>query len=194
MKTIKSRILVVVFMLVTLFNYANNENDFNKTVNANKVKIVFSDVEKGQLLTVNDENGVQLHTETVSKTGELIKFFDLSSLNNGLYTVELNKEFVIVIKSLAVKNNKVSFIEDSDKIIFKPLVRNEENLVLISRVGFDKNTTKIAIYYKGEVILSETIKDEVMLKRAYRLDKKIKGDYKVIVSSNDKSYTNEFKF
>lgn len=194
MKTIKSRVLVVVFMLVTLFNYANNDTFFNKTVNAKKVKIVFSDVIEGQLLTVNDENGIQLHAETVSKTGELIKFFDLSSLNNGLYTIELNKEFVVIIKSLEVKNNNVSFIEGSDRIIFKPLIRNEKNLVLVSKLDFDQKPVKIAIFFNGDIILSETIKDEIMLKRVYRLDENLKGDYKVIVSSNNKNYTNEFKF
>ncbi|WP_231962744.1 hypothetical protein [Polaribacter sp. KT25b] len=190
----KKRVLVIMLMLVSLFNYANNENDFNKTVNANKVKVVFNDVTKGQLLTVNDENGIQLHAETVSTTGELTKFFDLSSLNNGLYTVELNKEFIIVIKSLEVKDNKVSFIKGSDKVFFKPFIRNEENLVLISKIGFHKELIKVTIFYNSEVILAETIDNETMLKRAYRLDEKLKGNYKVIVSSNNKSYSNEFKY
>ncbi|MDP5105836.1 MAG: hypothetical protein NWQ31_06670 [Polaribacter sp.] len=48
MKTIKNRVLVVVFMLVTLCNYANNVKDFNEIVNAKKVKVVFDNVKKGQ--------------------------------------------------------------------------------------------------------------------------------------------------
>jgi hypothetical protein len=194
MKTIKKRVLVVVFMLATLFNYANNKNDFNETVNADKVKVVFENVKKGQQLTVNDENGIQLHAETVSKEGELTKFFDFSPLNDGLYTIELNKEFVVVIKSLEVKNKKVLFIKDSEKVIFKPVIRTIENLVLISKINFDKKPIKISLYLNGEVIFSETVKDEDLLKRAYRLENEIKGDYKVIISSNDKSYTNEFKY
>jgi hypothetical protein len=193
MKTIKRKVLVVVFMLGTLFNYANNENDFNNAINANKVKVVFENVKKGQQLTVNDENGLQLHSETISKEGELTKYFDFSPLNNGLYTVELNKEFVIVVKSIEIKNKKVIFIKESEKVIFKPIIRNIENLVLISKLDFDKKPLKIALYFNGEVIFSETIKGEEHLKRAYRLDNEIKGDYKVIVYSDDVSYTKEFK-
>jgi hypothetical protein len=193
MKTIKKRVLVVVFMLGTLFNYANKERHFNKTINPEKVKVVFKDVKKGQLLTVKDENGVQIYSETVSSEGEFVKFFDVSSLNNGLYTIELHKEFVIIIKSLIVKDHNVSFIEDSEKIIFKPVIRNEENLVLISKMDFDKKPVKIALFFNGEVIYSETTKGEEMLKRVYRLDKELKGDYKVTVYCDDKSYSNEFR-
>ena len=193
MKTIKRRVLVVVFMLGTLFNYANNEKEFNKTIDAKKVKVVFKDVKKGQLLSVKDKNGLQLHSETVSSQGELIKFFDLSTLNNGVYTIELNKEFKIVIKSLLIKDNNVSFIKDSEKIIFKPVIRNKENLVLISKVNFDKKPVKITLFYNDEVIYSETLKDELMLKRVYRLDKELRGNYTVIVYCDDESYSNEFK-
>jgi hypothetical protein len=193
MKTIKRRVLVVVFMLGTLFNYANNEKEFNKTIDAKKVKVVFKDVKKGQLLSVKDKNGFQLHSETVSSQGELIKFFDLSPLNNGVYTIELHKEFKIVIKSLLIKDNNVSFIKDSEKIIFKPVIRNKENLVLISKVNFDKKPVKITLFYNDEVIYSETLKDELMLKRVYRLDKELRGNYIVIVYCDDESYSNEFK-
>jgi hypothetical protein len=193
MKTIKRRVLVVVFMLGTLFNYANNETAFNKTVDAKKVKVVFKDVKKGQLLTIKDKDGFQLHSETVSSQGELIKFFDLSSLSNGVYTIELKKEFVITIKSLLVKDNNVSFIKDSEKIIFKPVIRTEENLVLVSKMNFDKKPVKIALFYNDEVIYSETLKGELMLKRVYRLDKELKGDYKVLVYCDNEIYSNEFK-
>tara|TARA_R110001592_G_scaffold78428_2_gene235262 strand:- start:3191 stop:3775 length:585 start_codon:yes stop_codon:yes gene_type:complete len=193
MKTIKRRVLVVVFMLGTLFNYANNEKEFNKTVDAKKVKVVFKDVKKGQLLSVKDKNGFQLHSETVSSQGELTKFFDLSSLNNGVYTIELNKEFEVIIKSLLVNDNNVSFIKGSEKIIFKPVIRNIENLVLVSKMNFDKKPVKIALFYNDEIIYSETLKGELMLKRVYRLDKELKGDYKVIVYCDDESYSNEFK-
>ena len=192
MKTIKKRVLVVVFMLGTLFNYANTVKDFNETVNAKKVKVVFEDVKKGQQLTIKDNNGIKLHSESVDKAGNLIKFFDLSFLENGIYTIELNKHFIIAVKVIEVKDKNVAFMDDSEKVIFKPIIKNKENLVLISKVDFDKKPLKVAIFFNDEVIFSETIKGEVVLKRAYRLDENIKGNYKVIVYCDDTDYTNEF--
>ncbi|WP_339661271.1 hypothetical protein [uncultured Polaribacter sp.] len=193
MKTIKRRVLVVVFMLVTLFNYANNEKDFNNTMNANKVKVVFENVKKGHRLTFNDQNGIQLHSETISKEGELTKYFDLSSLNDGLYTIKLNKEFVIVSKHLEVKNGKVTFTENSDKLIFKPVIRNEDNLLIISKLDFDKKPLAVTLLYDGEIIFSETIKNELITNRVYKLDKNLPGEYTVIVYCNNSNYSNKFK-
>ena len=193
MKTIKRRVLVVVFMLVTLFNYANNEKDFNNTMNANKVKVVFENVKKGHRLTFNDQNGIQLHSETISKEGELTKYFDLSSLNDGLYTIELNKEFLVVIKYLEVKDNKVIFIDNSEQVIFKPLIKNEGDLVLISKLDFNENPLKVTLFFEGDMILSETIKSELIINRVYKLNKELKGNYTVVVNSNGKSYSSFFK-
>ncbi|SDS45859.1 hypothetical protein SAMN05216503_3123 [Polaribacter sp. KT25b] len=194
MKTIKRRILVVVFMLGTLLNYANNDNEINKTINASKVKIVFENVKKGQQLTVNDKNGVQLHSETIYTKGKLIKFFDLSPLNDGLYTIELHKEFEVIIKSLEVKDKKVVFIKDSEKVIFKPLIRNEENRIFISKINFDKKPLKIDLYFNGEIVYSETVKNQEFLNRVLRLDDEIAGDYKITVNfDDDNNYTKEFK-
>ena len=193
MKTIKQNVLVVALMLVTLCNYANNEKDFNNIVNAKNVKVVFEDVKKGQQLTVNDENGVELHSELLTKEGELTKVFDLSSLNDGLYTIELNKEFLVVIKYLEVKDNKVIFIDNSEQVIFKPLIKNEGDLVLISKLDFNENPLKVTLFFEGDMILSETIKSELIINRVYKLNKELKGNYTVVVNSNGKSYSSFFK-
>ena len=193
MKTIKRNVLVVVFMLGTLFNYANNEKDLNNAMNASKVKVVFDDVKKGHQLTFNDENGIQLHSETIFKEGELTKYFDLSSLNDGLYTIELNKEFVIVVKYLEVKNRKVTFTENSEKVIFKPVIRNEDNMLMISKLDFDKEPIAVTLWYEGKIIFSETIKNEIITNRIYKLDKSLPGEYKVTIDCNDSNYSNTFK-
>jgi hypothetical protein len=44
-----------------------------------------------------------------------------------------------------------------------------------------------------KLFILETLKDELMLKRAYRLDKELRGNYIVIVYCDDESYSNEFK-
>ena len=193
MKTFKKRVLVVVFMLGTLFNYANNDKDFNTKVDAKKVKIVFNNVKKGHLLIIKDKNGVQLHSELISKYGKLIKTFDFSSLNNGKYTVELNKDFEIVTNTIEVINNKVIFNKNSEKTIFKPVIRTKENLLLISKIAFDKEPMKIVVFFNNNEIYKETAESTSVLNRVYKFDKEIKGDYKVIVYNNNKSYVKNFK-
>ena len=193
MKTNKKLVLVVVFMFGTLFNYANNDKDFNRIVNAKKVRVAFKNVKKGNQLTIKDQEGTQLHSQIVSKEGNLNTLFDLSSLKDGKYTVELNKDYEIIVKTLEVKNSKVIFNKNSRKVIFKPVIRNKENVLMISKIAFDKKPMKIALFYNDETIYSETVKCDSILNRVYKLDKKEKGDYKVIVYNNNRSYMYDFK-
>ena len=193
MKTNKRLVLVVVFMLGTLFNYANNDKDFNRIVNAKKVRVAFKNVKKGNQLTIKDLKGTQLHSQIVFKEGDLNTFFDLSSLKDGKYTIELNKDYEIIVKALEVKNSKVIFNKNSRKVIFKPVIRNQENVLMISKITFDKEPTQIVLYFENETIYSETVKNESILNRVYKLDRKEEGDYKVIVYNNNRSYIYNFK-
>ncbi|MDD7915650.1 hypothetical protein [Polaribacter ponticola] len=193
MKTTKKLVLVVTLMFGTLISYANNANDFNTILNAKKVRIGFKNVKKGHLLTVKDDNNVQLHSEIISQKGDLNKIFDFSSLNDGKYTVELSKDFEIVIKTFNVKNNRVLFNNNSKSVIYKPLIRNDENILMISKIDFNKKPLKIVVYYNNEVIYKETIEDNTVLNRVYKLNQDIKGEYSAVVYTNNRSYVKNFK-
>jgi len=191
MKTIKINLLVaVVFMLGTLSNYANVEIALKNT---KAVKVVFENVEKNHSLTITDKEGVILHRENISKNGHLEKLFDLSSLKDGQYKIEVDKNFEVLIKNFTIKNKAVILDENTGKIVFKPIIKNKDNNVLISRINFDKKPLHISIYYKDMLILEETIKsDKTLLNKVYQLDETKKGNYTIIVTGNSKSTVEEF--
>jgi hypothetical protein len=191
MKKIKTRVLVVVCMLGTLINYANDK-EVNDAINAKKTKVVFKGAKKGHQLKIKDGNGILLYTESVSREGSLTKFFDFSKLKDGHYTLELEKEFEIIIKSLQIKRDTVFFNENTKKVIFKPVIRNEKNRIMISKISFDNKPLEVVLYYKNEVIYSEVLKNDTIVNRVYKLDKTIKGEYTVVVRNNGRSYINEF--
>ncbi|APZ45973.1 hypothetical protein BW723_06550 [Polaribacter reichenbachii] len=192
MNTLKKTILVASLMLGAFTNFANNTKSDN-TLNASKVKVVFNEVKKGQQLTILDMNGVVLYTENVAETGKLIKTFDFSQLNDGDYFLELEKDFQIVVKSLKIENNKVVFYEDTKKVILKPVIRTENNLLMITSFAFDEKPLEVVLYYNNEIIYSETIEGDSVLNRVYKLDKKVKGNYKAVVKNNGRNYSNDFK-
>ncbi|APZ45972.1 hypothetical protein BW723_06545 [Polaribacter reichenbachii] len=192
MMTIKRKVLVAVFMLATVLNYANNADGKN-VVNTKSVKVVFNEVKKGQQLTIKDVHGVVLYTENVAKEGKLIKTFDFSQLIDGSYTLELEKDFQIIVKSIKIEEGKVILNDASEKVILKPVVRNEDNLLMITKIAFDKQPLDVALYYNNEIIYSETVEGDSILNRVYKLDEALKGDYKVVIQNNGRRYSNEFK-
>ncbi|WP_397444787.1 hypothetical protein [Polaribacter sp. R77954] len=193
MKTFKKRlVLVVVLMLGTLANYANDK-EVNNNLNAKKTKVVFKGAKKGEQLTIKDHKGVILHLENINKAGNLIKFFDFSKLDDGMYTLELEKDFQIVIKTIHIKGDKVIFDEEAKKVIFKPVVRNEENRLMISKIAFDALPLKVLLYYNDEIIYSEVLQSDTIINRVYKLDENVKGEYTVVIKNNGRNYINEFK-
>lgn len=188
MKLFTTRVLLVALMLGTLTSFANNSD-----LGAKKIKIAFTDVKKGHELTIKNYEGIILHSEEVEREGDLVKIFDFSKLENGNYTLELEKDFEIIIKSIKVNNDGILFDETSKKMIFKPVVRTKNNLLMISKISFDKKPTNVTLFFNDEIILSETVVSEDLLNRIYKLDENQKGDYKVIIKNNNRSYSNQFK-
>jgi hypothetical protein len=191
MKTTIKKYLVVVMMLGTLINYANENKKSTNTIDGKRVKVEFKTVKKGHMLSIKDENGVVMYSQEIKRSGTYSQIFDLSKLQKGNYTTELEKDFEIIIKYFSVLDGKISFKDE--KIIFKPVIRIKDNLILISKMNFEKEPLKIVLYYNDEIILSEKVKDsDDILNRVYRVSKKIKGDYKVVVKSNNRTYKKYF--
>ena len=194
MKTIKKIVLVVVFMLVTLTNYANSLENHSREFNAKKVSIVFKNVKKGHLLTVKNQAGIILHSEKLERTGLVKKVFDFSSLSNGKYIVELNKDFEIIIKSFEVKKGLVFYNKSSEKRIFKPVIKSDENYLLVSKLNLDNDPVAITLYYENTVIYTETLTGDEFLERIYKLDESITGNYKAVIKNKNRTYIKDFKF
>lgn len=192
-KKMKKQMITIALLISSLIGYSNTEIKNYLVDNSKKVTVEFNNVKKGHLLTIKDDLGGKIYSEVVSENGHLSKILDVTSLEKGTYYVELDKDFEIIIKPFQVKENQVIFNENEEKTIFKPVVRNEENTVLISKIAFDNEPMQVVLYYNDEVIFSETIKSEPILNRVYRLEKEKKGTYKVIFYNSGRSFVKSFK-
>ncbi len=193
MKTIKKRLVVVLFLLGTIFNYANDKESNMELMDAKKVRILFKNVTQGNFLIIKDTNDAELYTENIESSGDFSKVFDISAFVDGNYVVELHRDYKIVVKPFEVKLGKVVFHKTEEETIFKPIVRNENNLLLISKLSFDEEPLEIKIYYKDMLIHREVVKSDAIINKVYKLDTQKKGDYTVSLYNNDRNYLKEFK-
>lgn len=190
MKTIIRKSVLVALMLGTFSSYAT----VNTTVKKNEIHeaVVLNNVRKGQHWFIKNSEGKVLHQEEIKNNGSYTEKFDFTSLKNGYYVLEVNKDFQIEIAPFTIVSGKATFYKNAEKTIFKPVVRTEENKVMISKLDFESNPLKVVIYFEGEVIFKDTVKGGDVLRRVYTLRKDIKGSYKVTMKANDRTYTNEF--
>ena len=192
MKTIIKKHLVTFTILVSLANYAT-ENNISTPIDGKKVKVEFIAVKKGQVLSIRNANSIIMYSDVIEMAGNYARTFDLTGLENGKYTTELEKDFETIIKPFLVENRLVTFLPEENKTIFKPVIRTQDNLLLISKISLENQPVKITLYYKGEVIYTETAKDAKILNRALRLLKNKKGNYTVAISADNKKYSKRFK-
>ena len=192
MKTNMKSILLVALMFGTLISYANNDTNFTDNKAKKTVKVEFKNVRKGQSLTIKNDRGVSVYNQEIAASGNFSRTFDFSALENGVYTAELNKDFEIIIKEFYVKNGLVTFLNNSNTKLFKPVIRAKENLIYVSKLAFNNKPLNVVIYYNGEAILSDNVKGDDLLKRTYKLSENKKGEYKVFVSSDNRTYSKNF--
>jgi hypothetical protein len=186
-------LVLAALMFGTLISYAT-ENKNTIDLKAKKtVKVEFNNVKKGQTLTIKDNQGVTVYNNEIKNTGNYSRTFDFSALEEGVYSAELNKDFEIIIKQFYFKNGLVTLLNNNSEKVFKPVIKTEGNLVYLSKMDFNEEPLKVVIYFNDEVVLTETTEGEKILNRIYKLSEKEIGDYKVIISSNNRTYVKNFR-
>ncbi|MEY8849369.1 hypothetical protein AB9K26_11165 [Psychroserpens sp. XS_ASV72] len=192
MKTIK-KIILVAAVLVSTLGYAEKGKVLNTRTYAKIAVLEFENVKKGQQLFVKDAQDGIIYSETINTNGTLSKTFDLKELKDGKYTLELNKDFEIIIKPFEITNNQVVFLTSEATKQFKPLVVAENNQLRVSKLNLDNDAVKIEIFYDGDMIYSETVNNETIVNRVYQLSKLETGKYHTVVKAKDRSYINHFE-
>lgn len=196
-KTIRHS-LVVMAMLGVITSYANFTPTIPLNNNVKTTILKLDDVREGQRLLIKSNNGTILYRESISKTGGYQKEFDLTSLPNGNYFFELEKDVEIQIIPFTVDSNTVEFSKENKVTIFKPMVRTADNKLLVSRLSLDLKPMTLEIYYDDPNtsnyvrIYSETIENTKIIERVYALDKNLPGKYKVVTKSEGRVFTQIF--
>ncbi|NRD18444.1 hypothetical protein HNV08_00170 [Winogradskyella eckloniae] len=184
MKTLFKNILVLAVMLGTCTTYANATLDNSPT---------FNNVNEGDLISVTDAKGQIVYNGRINNSGNIQNLYDFSQLKDGVYTIEVNKDFEIKINKVQVSNNIVTFLETSETTIFKPVFRSEDSKLIVSKLAIDTDEMEIELYFGNDLIHTETVKGNEIINRVYQLDKSRKGEYTAIIKANGRVFVEDFK-
>jgi hypothetical protein len=107
--------------------------------------------------------------------------------------MELNKDMKIIVTPFKIENDKVEIFSDKEVVLYKPIVRSNGSKVYLSRLSMSGQPLKVKIYYDGdnneELIYSEKFKNQNIIERIYALDERLKGLYKIIVSTEGRTFS-----
>ncbi|MCK8479100.1 hypothetical protein [Psychroserpens algicola] len=184
------KVLIVAMMLTIVTGYAEGIKDGTPAIRMTKFE--FLDVKKGYQLTLKDSQGVILHKEVISGQGKYAKHFDLTALEDGYYTIELDKDVEILVKPFKIDANKVTFLTYRDSRVFKPMARLDNNQLYVSQLALDNEPLKVELYYNDEIIYKDELEGDKILERVYALSKEQKGDYYIRMTSGKRRFAEHF--
>ena len=198
-KVITHSICMLVMITSIATSFASNASSLNAEKENMEITFKLENVKAGQQLFIKDVNGLVLYKKIIEKEGIYTNKYDLTALPNGLYYFEHEKDYQIKIIPFIVAFNEVTFNKESEKTIFKPVLKVKDNHLFFSKLDLNQEDAKINIYYTPNKLSSEydllhTEKFEGTLKieRIYSLSKTRKGDYKVVVNANGRDYIEYF--
>ena len=199
MKKLIKRSIVMVVLFTTLLGNANEISPLKNLKDERTTMLTLLNVRQGNQLYIKDVFGLVLYKESIEDTGDYVKGFDLTSLPDGEYYFELEKDLEITVIPFEVKMNTVEFNKEKETTIYKPYITNEENRVFVSKLSLDKEPLAVNIYYdynsgSYDLIHSETIENTMNVQRVYNLSKNEKGNYKLVVKTEGHTFIEYLKF
>jgi len=181
--------ILAVALLATVSGFAGEAKILVKK-DSKKTALVLNHVKKGNQISIKDTNGLVLYTELVEITGIYKKGFDLNQLPDGDYFFEVEKDLEINTLPFTVTANEVSINKENEETLFKPFTRQEKDLVYVTKFSPNNETIQVSVYANHEddfqLVHSEKIEDAQIMERIYKLEK---GNYKIVINSNNKEYT-----
>lgn len=184
---------LMVTMFATLLSFANENSFFTIKNDAKKTVLILKNVKEGNLLSIIDNNGIILYKELIEQNGVYSKGFDLTSLPDGKYIFELDKDIQIDTIPFTVTSNNVVFSKAEEKTIFKPYTRVKGNMLYITKLALNEEPLKIDIYFSNAIdsklMYSEKIEGTKNIQKVYRLSGLEQGNYKVVMKTEGKTFT-----
>lgn len=196
MKTvIKKSLVLVALFLATSVSYGNvisgnTNNGKNKLTNAR-----FENVKKGSILSLKDMNGSVLYREIIQERGNYEKGFDLTSLTDGEYYFELNRDIEVTVVPFKVVATIVTFHKEAFINIYKPLVFVNNKNVYISKISLEDEVLHVNIFSNNsKLVYSDSVKLEGnILGKIYDFPTSLKGNYTIVMTTKERSFIERIK-
>lgn len=192
MKKVIKNVMLIVLMQVALGASGSNLTPTSDLIN--KV-IDYNNELKTTRAVVKNANGKIIHEEIVNVSNKFQLSLDLYSLQDGLYSIELDQDSEIKITPFVVFSNQVIMDESKSYSIFKPVIYKKGAFVYLSRLSFEKKNLKVKIFdVENNLIYFEQFKEKELLKRIYDFSKMYDKKFKVVLTTEGRTFIHNLRF
>ncbi len=191
MKTaIKKSLVLVAFFVATMVSYGNEISGNTNVGKEVRTNVSIKGVTKGSILLIKDMNGLILYKELINVDGTYVKGFDLTSLPNGNYYFELNKDVEIKTIPFKVNASEVTFDKMAESKIYKPIYYKKGKKIHMTKLSLDTEIMDVTILSeKGTLIFKHKVElTRNKSGRIYDFSTSKKGKYTIITKVNGRRF------
>ncbi|NRB49860.1 MAG: hypothetical protein HRU41_19415 [Saprospiraceae bacterium] len=190
MKTIKS-VLISAAMSLLFVNtaLANNYIPVIKVVD-NKLHLSLDHGSAKAAVKIQDLTGATVLEESVVASEQFESVFDLKQLAQGAYVLTVVSEYQETVQPISITNEGVSMDENQRAAYFPANVTKKRGKLNISLLNPTKSDVQLLVMdMRGNIQFQETIEDEAVIERGYKLKQLPDGFYTVIVDNGKRVFT-----
>ena len=194
MKTINSFIAAVALGLGTVI-FAGNANAFFDVVpmNVTEKALVKLVVPKNHqtYVYITSPAGDILHEETMSNYNPSMRVFDLSNLEDGIYTFHSSSDQVDVTKKVMVDDASVKIL--SKDVEYKPVFSIQDDKLSINYLNLGQEEIELSIDNALYDFLSSTEGNPLSFNKVLDISQMFNGEYRAEIKVGDKVYAHYFR-
>lgn len=145
---------------------------------------------------IYDEAGSELYSSLrINGSSAFQKLFDLSTLEDGKYSIELKSKKETSVEEFVIKGNRLASVVGSkeDSSLLNAFFRVSDNKLYVSHMNFSNAGLQIRIGDEyGTDVYSSDLPSEGAYSGMFDVTNLPTGDYTVLLISGDKEYNYEF--
>lgn len=187
MKKVIRKLMMAILFLAALKSMANDGLDI-KINEDQSLTVEVEKTENGAMLSLLDQDGEIVFRDMFNEQKSYSKIFDFNKLENGVYTLVLDKEFSVSTSKIRKDEENLILIKDAYTLSFKPLFKEEGEKIYLYLANPEENRVDIKIFDKFGVPVGEIKCDDLVVKRTLDFSKVSSGSYIVKI----KTKTNNF--
>lgn len=185
----KSLLIATIFVSTITMAKSNDPSIKVDVVNSKFVQFTMEGNLNIVELSVKDESGFVLHSEKLQDS-KLSRKFDLESLPNGHYSLEVESLTKIKRIPFVVLKHTVEISKEKEVVYYKPVVVTKDKLVSISQFAKTDESLEISVYdLNNDLLYNEILKEESnILKRRLSFKNLLPGNYKLVLRTGNKNF------
>jgi hypothetical protein len=188
MKTTLKFTIMSLMVLGTLVTKANEITLDFVTKNTEK-SIVFNlaQVSKHTSIQFLDSDRNIIYSGDVLQYNSLRKKFDLSKLESGTYTLNVEDTIKIMTYVIVIDESKITVVSKNE--VIKPAFRVKEDVVFMNLMNSNKEDVTVMVFdQENRVLHTEKILDQLIVEKAINFKKAFKGNYSIVVKTTQGNF------